>query len=485
MKKLILLLTVMTVLFAQMPTSEYLYLDIHSNLTGKLPNGNPAYLESKNIPYSYAFQYNYFDQRGDYRRPFDPEAKHYNDIEVSAYREMDNGLLFAGRFAYRYEQRKNKLWLHNAETNINVPFYFADSTIGGFDLNGIDWNIIFSYPLSKVTRIAVDIFYNVDEQFKTVFPKPNVKRNDFHIRPAVTFSGGKTSAGLMVSYFKFRENIQTKKYSLEQGRSPIFMRIRGLDRSLLTYAETSEERLQTITGYSFSGNIDLGDRLLAEMNHENASAGIVDGGSYPVDQGNWDMNRWYYRIDLRSMATRYMDINIFFKQHWDKARGYHPDLNALIYQYGYRNFRGGVNVPYSSLAGETWTSTIAYGFEDIHREDNLLGLAHYIPWTTFKVGIDYQLIRKGIEYSFDLNYNNIKIGETLEYNDMADWYYDTITVNEIAYYATDREEIEGGLKIAFPFRGRRAAISGTYKEVRPINNDTRFHETNVSVELQF
>ena len=110
------------------------------------------------------------NQSGDYKRPLDPLAKFYHNIEASAYQRMNNGIVFAGRFAYRNEQRKNQMWLHNAESNIDVPFYFADSTTGDFNLNGIDWNIIFVYPLSEVTHLGVDLFYNVDEQFKSFSP---------------------------------------------------------------------------------------------------------------------------------------------------------------------------------------------------------------------------------------------------------------------------------------------------------------------------
>ena len=53
------------------------------------------------------------------------------------------------------------------------------------------------------------------------------------------------------------------------------MRIRGLDRSILTHAETSEERLQTTTGYGFSYNFNLGGHLLYEMDYEDAQTAIV------------------------------------------------------------------------------------------------------------------------------------------------------------------------------------------------------------------
>ncbi|MCK4813136.1 MAG: hypothetical protein KAT14_04285, partial [Candidatus Marinimicrobia bacterium] len=182
MKKLILLVISMVgFAFSQIATTEYYYLDIGSNLTSLLSQRNPAYLSPETQPFAYAFSYQLNNAGGNYRLPFTPESKTYQNISVTAFQNMQNEITFAVRFAYRYEQRKNKLWLHNAENNLNIPFYFADSSIGDFTLNGIDWNIIFSYPLTQHIRIAVDVFYNVDEQFKSVFPKPNIKRNDLHL----------------------------------------------------------------------------------------------------------------------------------------------------------------------------------------------------------------------------------------------------------------------------------------------------------------
>ncbi|MCD6337726.1 MAG: hypothetical protein J7M01_05800 [Candidatus Marinimicrobia bacterium] len=485
MKKLILLLLLTGLVFAQIPTSEYLYLDILSDLSAQLPNRNPAYLSTNNIPYSYAFQYRYNNSSGDYRLPFSPETKNYSNLEVSAYHEMDNGLLFAGRFAYRNELRTNKLWLHNAETNIDIPFYFADSTTGDFGLNGIDWNIIFSYPLNEHTQFAVDLFYNVDEQFKSVFPKPNSKRNDLHIRPAISFQGKRSSLGLMGSYFQFKEDIETKKYSLEQGRSPIFIRIRGLDRPLLTYAETSEKRLQYIRGYGFSANFDLGDILLGETNYEHSQAQITDGGSYPVKQGNWDMSRFYYRVDLKSTVTSFLNADLFFKQSWSQARGYHPNLNSRIFASSNRHFEGGLLLPYHPSRSESWIGSISYSFQDIKREDNFLGLLHYIPGNTLHLNMRYTYELKSTLYELSAAYNNINMGESIVYDDLSDWYYNMITSNEITYYATDREEFKAGIKIIFPYQDMKITLMETYKELRPINTETHYRIAQTQIEIMF
>ncbi len=483
MKKLLILLSIAIIAFAQFETTEQLYLDIYSDFTADIPMHNPAYLSVETAPYNYAFSYSWLETGGEYKLPYDPEKKSYHNLQVSAYQEMENGLIFGGRFAYRNEKRLGKLWLHNAETNINIPFYFGDSTKGDFNLNGIDWNIVLSYPLGQDIRIAMDIFYNVDEQFKSVFPKPNSKRNNLHVRPAISYKSDNLRLGITSSIFNYKEEIKTKQYSLEQNKTPIFMRIRGLDRALLSYAETSEERLQNINGYSASADILLYNLVSVQAAIEDAGAEITDGGSDPVNMGSWDMMRYYYRTDLLIDASRHVRINPSFSQSWESANGYHPELNNTIYKYNYRRFEGNLDIAFTPIKNETFAVIGGYRFEDIKREDNFFGLAHYIPSTTLIVGTHYRMDFKDKSLTINLDYEQKNVISSTEYSSLAGKYYEIITENEIDYYATDTEKIIAGIKFSFPINKTVLALYGNYEDIRAMNSDIRFHGANVKIEL--
>ncbi|MEA2076699.1 MAG: hypothetical protein U9O95_01610 [Candidatus Marinimicrobia bacterium] len=484
-KRMLFLFYILSIALAQTATTEKLYLDINSDITNFLPGRNPAYLSPNTTPYAYTFTYNNFSSGGDYRLPFDAGSKAYQDISVTAYKEMQNEIMFVGRFAYRYEQRKDKMWLHNAENDLNIPFYFADSSIGDFTLNGIDWNILISLPLTRNIRTAVDIFYNVDEQFKSVFPKPNIKRNNIHIRPALAISNERSQLGIVASFFQYKEDMNTRRYSLEQGRTPIFMRIRGLDKPLLTYAETSEERLQTIRGYGVSGNINLSEHLLFESHYESSYAGILDGGSYPVPQGSWDMARFSYRVDLQPSITPNLDVDLFFQHRSENVEGFHPVLENRIYGYLSRHFEGGLTLPYYTGSGEMWAGTVSCSFQDIKREDNFLGLLHYFPGNTLHFGMHYTLEQNNVSYKLQLGYDNIIVGDEIIYDDMAAWYYSQITEREIAYYVQDREQLSASGKIVFPFRQYQIQLSGSYTAIIPKYLETRYHLVQTSIAFIF
>jgi len=482
MKKILLLplLMLFHIAFAQICPAEYHYLDIDPLMRALRPDMNPASLTPDNIPYSYAFQYRNHTAGGDFRLPFTPEKKRYQNISVSAFKEMDNGLLFAGQFTYRYEQRKNKLWLHNAETHVDIPFYFADSSAGDFDLNGIDWNVLFSYPLTQHLRGAVDIFYNVDEQFKSVFPKPNIKRNNVLVRPGLALSKEHLHLGIRASFFQFKEEMNTRRYSLEQGLSPTLMRIRGLDKPFITYAQTSAERLQTIDGYGVGGNLNIHDFLDLNSEYEHARTFIVDGGAWPEPQGNWELQRFAFRAELGRKAT------LFFEYTDDRAEGFHPVLERRIYAHNNRYMEYGISLPYRPSPRESWTGSIAYAFCDLLREDNFSGLLYYFPENLILLNMHYRYEHRSVRYELEFGYNIlIDAAESVIYSDLTDWYFDEITEREIAYYEQDCSQLKAALKISMPLGKNRIQFSGDIIHQIPKNAETRYLIAQTGVAVIF
>ncbi|MBW6457832.1 MAG: hypothetical protein K0B52_01585, partial [FCB group bacterium] len=465
---------------AQVCPIEYHYLDIDPLMHSLRPDVNPASLSPENIPYNYAFQYRNRTAGGDFRLPFTPERKSYQHVSVSAFREMENGLLFAGQFTYRYEQRKNKLWLHNAETHLDIPFYFADSSAGDFDLNGIDWNILFSYPISRHLRGAVDIFYNVDEQFKTVFPKPNIKRNDVLVRPGFALTKARFQLGVSASFFQFKEEMNTRRYSLEQGLSPTFMRIRGLDKPFLTYAQTSEERRQTISGYGIAGNMNAGDMLSLSSEYESSRAAIVDGGAWPVPQGNWELHRFAFRSEIGRKAV------IFFEYKHDNAEGFHPVLERRIYAHQKRYVETGISLPYRPSSKESWTGSVSYAFCDLLREDNFTGLLYYFPENLIRLNMHYSYDKKAVRYEMEFAYDIlIDAAESVIYDDRAGWYFAEITKSEIAYYEEDCSQLKVALKVSMPAGKNRIQFSADLARMQAKFAETRYMAAHTGVAVIF
>ncbi len=76
MKRIILLIMSLgTLLFSRDMPNEMLYLDIDTDIADMLPGKNPAFMSTDNIPYNYAFRYQFRNDGGSDRLPYTPAVK--------------------------------------------------------------------------------------------------------------------------------------------------------------------------------------------------------------------------------------------------------------------------------------------------------------------------------------------------------------------------------------------------------------------------
>ena len=111
--------------------------------------------------------------RGDFRRPFTARARSEYTATAGGQQVFGRRSLLAGSFSYRRQRLEEKMWVHNRAPYSGQPFLLADSSTGDFRLNGIFWEVLWSrnWIEQKLTS-GIGLFYNVDEEYKTVFPKP-------------------------------------------------------------------------------------------------------------------------------------------------------------------------------------------------------------------------------------------------------------------------------------------------------------------------
>lgn len=426
-------------------SNQELYLGMSTQLTDYLHSGNPASLTEDMVPYKVSYEYDYSMTGGSFRSAYMPDSTSYSHAGVSAFKKMENNAIFAGSFSYRDENTKNKLWLHAAENDMLTPFYFADSTIGNYHLNGIDWQIVYASSLGKHGRYGIDIFYNVDEQFKSVFPKPNIKRNNIRVTPGYVWLSNKLELGISASLFNYKENIYTKKYSLEQGKTPTFITIRGLDNPIMSYAETSHERLQTITGLSAGAHIYLNQSLFAEAAYESAQGEITDGGAYAVAQGVFNQERMTGSVRKILFPNSFIRFIPYFQADIQSADATHPTLLTQIYEAERRSFNGGLQIPISmgerafALAG--W-----YEFRDIYEADLFTGCSYYVPADVY--GGSCTVDHKEDDYSIRLilDASSYTPRNSTVFSENTGWYFNSVTQKTIDYLT--QSWIKSGLTVS-------------------------------------
>ncbi|MEA3296195.1 MAG: hypothetical protein U9Q27_03605 [Patescibacteria group bacterium] len=434
MKKLTLKIIVVLTFFSQSLifaendyscTNEYLNIINDNNILWNIFD-NEKYVK-------YSFRYDGFN--GNFKLPFEFEKKDHLTFTASGGKHLKKGQFISGNFSYHNQLLYNKKWIHNSVPYTGMPFFIADSSIGNFKLNGISWNLnIVNEIIENRLNYGVSFFYNVDEQIKTVFPKTIIKRSDFSVK---LFSGIKTNniiSTIYGKYFNFKENIKTSRYSLEQGLTPIFIKIRNMDNPFIYYGETSEERLISLQGYTCGINFRLPKRLKLLAEYEYAIAQNEDGGANIKDQGSWFSNRFLYDAELK-LKIKNIGINGFSNAMINEQTAKYPNWDVETYEYTRKNFTNGVGINYCFGKKMYIKHGIFYSIDRLKRIDKFTGILQYFPTSSLKatIDIDYAISSK-LNSNIYFSLKSVTPNDNIIYDDLTGWYYNSITKEEEQYY---------------------------------------------------
>ncbi len=418
---------------------------------------NPAWLKTQ-LKEQVIYQVNAFSESGDFKRPFDPGRGLVSIYRASGTRQFGHNHLFTGTFAYHQRALAEKQWVHNSIPYNGNPFLFADSTVGGFNLRGLFWEVGYANVLRHHWTTGLAVFYNVDEEYKTVFPRSQVKHRDLQVRLGTGWQNGlRTYYGFCLSYFDFQENMNTTPYSLEQGKTPIFIKIRATDNPLLARGQTSEERLLAIQGVNLTldGNQELrrgNFNFLAGA--EQAQAQNVDGGAYPVAQGRWYVNRYYFQTEIKRYLWRNNAIGLFSNGSLEEQWAKHPEINQKIYALRTRALTGGVKIQLN-LGQHCQTQPQIYFTSTTYKKaDFYNGTLLYYPvnWAGYSQNFTLRNAH-GSLIELTGGFQLSRSGNAQIYFERQDWYYQQITAREIDYYLQDQSIAWGELHCRLKGRG--------------------------------
>ncbi|MBN2600833.1 MAG: hypothetical protein JXR87_02450, partial [Candidatus Marinimicrobia bacterium] len=317
---------------------------------------------------------------GDFCRILDPGQINDNYWTASGSQRLGKKSLFYGSFSYRLQNAADKMWSHNRQPYSGLPFVFADSTTGDWELNGLMWNVDISREFVRDWVYGgISVFYNVDEEYQDIFPRPKGNHRDMYINTGIGAVSTKGSRfGLMLKYYNFQESLATSKYSLDQEKTPIFYKLRGLDTPLIFRGQTSEERLYTVDGLAISidGTVKkfMGGKIDFAANFGSSVAENVDGGAYPIEQGTWDDEYASYALNISLLLCNNMGI-VFYSnglQRFQSAT--HPDLHLEIYHETERQLNGGILLSFGLKSGWAFSPSADITSKMLKREDTFNGI---------------------------------------------------------------------------------------------------------------
>ena len=356
--------------------------------------------------------------------------------------------LFSGYVSFHQQYSDNRKWIHNRVPYQGFPFLFSDSSTGDIKLNGIHMQMGYSHAIiSKKLYFGSHVFYNVDEEMKDVFPKPINKHRDI----ATWFGIGyvvnkKLKFGFSHSYFDFRELMKTSKYSLDQSKTPIFFKVRGLDNPVIFRAETAEEREQLFYGNIYKVDGQITNILINEINFEagfeKAGVKAEDGGAYPQAQGKMNSDELFYSINMLMPFISGSNLGIFSEGKKNLQKSNHPEIVVEIFKYKKEQILFGSTLYLNLFENLDFNPTFYFSSQFLERIDKFNGILEYFPSQTLGASFESNYtISDKIQVGLAGGMEKFDVKGYKIYMEKVEWYYNEITKFEQEYQKSDKKSM--------------------------------------------
>jgi len=431
--------------------------------------------------------------KGDFGLMYEPDKIFDINYIAKGEKQLFKNGIFSGFVAFHQQQLGHKMWVHNRNPYLGFPFLLADSSIGDMKLNGIHWQLGYSHKLlDDKLFLGSQLFYNVDEEIKDIFPKPIIKHRDMALSLGAGYKFNQyLQSGINYTYFDFQEQAKTSKYSQDQDKTPLIFKIRGLDNPIIFRGETSEERKQTFIGHNLKVDTKITDVIAKEITllgeFETGEIEAVDGGSYPINQGTMDATKLAFFVDARFPLIGKSEIKFCTFGENRKYNADHPDLNIEVFEFKKEQLGGGLELIFPLNDHITFTPKAFGSSQFLKREDKFNGVLDYFPSTSFGGSLGIELVNYSkINQNMSVGYSTTKIGDSEIFAENTGWYYNEITAVEEIYYGTDSYTYWIDYHLNFQFKENRFVIFDIkYQSWNPVDNDYFDDYKDLSVGLKF
>jgi len=381
---------------------------------------------------------------GAWRLPFEPASIRQHLFYTGGHQRLSQRQTIAGLFIVRNQHCGDKQWVHNRSPYSGVPYLLADSTTGGFDLTGFLWEINHSWRFNPRFALSTTLFYNVDEQMKTVFPKPQIKHRDIAGHGRLIAEDHRIGKAVWsIGYFDFQEILITTPYSLDQDQSVRFILIRGLDLPIPSSGETSKERLQAqqavFTGLGWSSPSQRLFESNLQLIWEQGGTQLQDGTLTMLSQGKLRSRRLCYQagigwnIDHRNRLTLDSDGQLY------EQIGKLPHLTITAYRHRIRFLGGRLAWRLHSEDRLYLTVLIEYGSQTLLRTDLEKGILDYFPADYSGCGLQYEFSWPGgHQLTLSARMRSLINRPGAVFTERAEMYYHTVTLQEEKWYQSDK-----------------------------------------------
>ena len=466
-------------LYDPMPYHAGIFLQAVIDQSTANPSWN--FIDDSVTSVKYSFQT--LSTNGNFRRAMDPNGISDNYWTASGSKYLGEKSLFYGSFSYRLKNDKDKMWAQNRQPYTSLPFILADSSTGDWELNGLMWNVDISRELIRDKLYSgLSIFYNVDERYQDIFPRPRANHRDMFVNTGIGYiKDEKSRIGTMVKYYNIQESLTTSKYSLDQEKTPIFYKFRGLDTPLIFRGETSEERLYSIEGASLMidglvKHFDLAD-IDFSVNYGISHADNVDGGAYPIKQGKWRNQYGSYSLTLLFALGNTNCLKLFSNGFTRNLDAEHPDLHLDIYSEKEKIFNGGVTLDMGRQHGWMLSPTAEFLSRSFKRVDTFNGILDYFPGRLGRFYLKMDIPDRGFtDFNLGVGFDKYRVGDDKVYIPRnVGFFYQNVTMTDESYYSSDYSAFRISEQLSFG-KKRRYLLVLDYLRIMPDSDMFNYRE---------
>jgi hypothetical protein len=291
----------------------------------------------------------------------------------------------------------------------------------------------------------------------------------------------------MLKYYNIQESLKTSKYSLDQEKTPIFYKLRGLDMPLIFRGQSSEERLYSIEGVTLSIDGVIRNFLFRKIdftaNYGISAADNEDGGAYPIEQGGWEDEYAGYTVEMTMAPGPQTDIRLYSNGMHRLQSAKHPDLRVEIYSETERRLSGGIALNLGSESGWLLAPSIAMTSQMLKRIDTFNGILDYFPGTLWKYHLLIDTPNRGyVDFKLGAGLDFYSVGNDKVFlPDHVGFYYRTVTAIDELYYGTDYRTLRFTESISF---GKKRRYSVTLEYLRLTPHDSEYFNMDFREQLR-
>lgn len=286
---------------------------------------------------------------GNYKRRFDAEGNHVNNIGFSGQTKLDQKSVFSGESSYIFDWRSNQNRSLKYETYTGEAFFITDTTKGNFLYHGPNIGFSYCYQIIPKLSLGLNVNYNLLDGIKNNYSQAqSVIRNIYLKSGLIYYFKPSFAVGATFDYFDAQESIEAK------GNGPYVVDIhnfRGDEHSVLNRGLYLFQKVHKI-GSSFGAQIIFVPLKNIEVNFKGKYTNfdfknLISESKIEDVHSNFNLYDGEFEVIYSFLSNFCLrnNFNYIYSQSWSK----HPAGDFLLWKWNTKTLNNNIGLTYKFI----------------------------------------------------------------------------------------------------------------------------------------